>query len=225
LTVNLLAFINNEADIIDRIYEDNRHNPHGLSLVGIDPDNQYNDCLVKTFDTDKIVDSIVEFFARTNCEDARIWLHQRMATGTEVHIGTMHGFHDRHGNIVMHNGIFGLGNGSRYAVDSYAISDLVSTDMDGVFIKHQLAAMCETFSNIFIIRPATCEYTVIRMRAGSLYTDGLGNYSTKAVASINIPVEHDYAQDFYHEGSSFGSELDEYEESAFDYYYKNKKTI
>jgi hypothetical protein len=54
----------------------------------------------------------------------------------------------------------------------------------------------EYFANVFLIRPDSGAYGVVRMGGGLLHTDGEGNYSTHRVADILMPVEPSYAREY-----------------------------
>ena len=191
LTVDLAAYIHSAADIIDRIYQDNSRNRDGLALVALDPDCPDNDLILKTFNVELIVKSIDSFFETAVSLDARIFLHQRMATGSSIHVGTMHAFGDMTGNIIMHNGIFRSAYDSTgsdvYAVDSFAMIDYMGFD-NADEVLQALLQLKEHFTNLFIIRPDCYTYGVVKLRTGTLYTDGLGNYSTHPVAGLDLAV-------------------------------------
>ncbi len=216
ITFDMAFFMANELDAIDRIYDDNKFNSDGLSLVCIDPTNRNNDLVLKSFDVDAIIDALINFSLRSENPDARIWLHQRFATGIDKHIGTMHAFTDRQGNIVMHNGMFGRGR-TEYAVDSFAIPDLVNMSYADE-IREALLRMDETFCNIFVIRPTDGTYGVVRMKAGTLFTDNKGNFSSKQTATINTPVDSLYAEDYFISCTTARSVLDDIEAEEDDKY-------
>jgi hypothetical protein len=139
-----------------------------------------------------IVKSIDSFFDAAVSLDARVFLHQRMATGYKIHVGTMHAFTDLAGNILMHNGIFRSAYDSSgrdiYAVDSFAMPDYMEFD-NAAEVLLSLIELREQFTNLFIIRPDCYTYGVVRLKTGTLYTDGLGNYSTHEVGDISLPVD------------------------------------
>lgn len=193
-TFNKQVFTEHKKEIENLITLDNRGNHDGLSLVCIDPSNNSNDLMVKSFNLGWILFAIEDFM--TVCgSNGRIWLHQRAATGWNVHLGTMHGFTDRSGNILMHNGILHQPSRLLYAVDSFSLIDTLPTESATLSLM-ALSKMKETFANVFIIRPMDYTYGVIRCSTGKLYTDGEGNYSTNPVGSIGIIVPDDTAEEF-----------------------------
>jgi hypothetical protein len=183
-----------KKDLETVITLDNAYNNDGLSLVCLDPSNESNDLVIKTFNLGWVLFALDDFM--TVCgPEGRVWLHQRAATGFNVNLGTVHGFTDRLGNILMHNGILQHSSRSLYTVDSFSLIDTLPTN-SALASLMALARMNEHFANIFIIRPSDYTYGVIRRTTGRLYTDGEGNYSTNPVGKIDKPVPEDTAADF-----------------------------
>lgn len=183
------------SELERRIKTDFLRNSHGLSMVGLDAANPLADTMLKSFRPETILDTI-RAFMEDNSDSSRIWLHQRAATSTAVHVGTMHGFTDRDGNIIMHNGILFRIPTELYSVDSFAIPDLMLTSTADALLA-SLLRLRENFANVFIIRPQQMGYSVVRCKSGSLYTDGMGNYSSLPVGTINEEVPAYYAEDYY----------------------------
>lgn len=194
-TVDKMFYDSYEAELSDRIMADFTRNHHGLVLVGLDPDDARADLMIKSFNPDLILMFLDDFM--TTCgPNGRIWLHQRAATSSDVHVGTMHGFNDREGNILMHNGILWRTPTNLYAVDSFAIPDLALTQTASTLLA-SLERLGETFANVFVIRPQTMSYSVVRCKSGMLFTDGEGNYSSYPVGSIRFEVPQSYAEDYF----------------------------
>jgi hypothetical protein len=187
MTYSAEFYIEYKEDIIKQIKLDNVRNGDCASLVCIDPSNESLDVVIKTFNLELVL-AIMDIFSSKASRDSRMWLHQRAATGLDVHVGTAHGFNDRSGNIIMHNGILSAGRGAMYTVDSFCLSDLTDTSSADRMLSG-LIRLRESFANIFIIRPKDYTFGVVRMSVGSLYTDNNGNYSTHPVAGVCSPVE------------------------------------
>jgi predicted glutamine amidotransferase len=119
-----------------------------------------------------------------------------------VGIAYTHGFCNRDGKLIMHNGI--VGNTCRYAVDSFNIGHLDLLDSDGLLLD--LQRRNETFANIIVIGPDERQYFVTRLHTGKLFTDGIGNYSTNEVAMINEPVNSYFASKTYSVGATWGND-------------------
>jgi predicted glutamine amidotransferase len=172
--------------ILKRIRADAAYNADGFSLVGMDTDMPESNIQVQAMNIEIIVSSLHYFFLHASF-NSRIFLHSRAATTGNIGLQYCHGFTDFDGNIIMHNGI--LSNPEGWAVDSFRlIHNVGGTSRQ---LLEDLLAEGETFANIFVINDY--EYQVVRLSKGSLYTDGIGNYSTNAVGSINRPVPTDTA--------------------------------
>jgi hypothetical protein len=180
-----------QDSVIKQIYQDARLNSDGFSLVGIDPTFPENDLKVSSMRIGPILNALQDFFD-TSSMNSRVFLHSRMATTMSVGIGFNHGFDDRQGRIIMHNGI--LRSGKDYAVDSYLLADIDNNR--ALNTKETLQECGETYANVFTIDTVTNMYSVVRLTVGSLYTDGLGNYSTNPLEDIDMPVAHNYAKDY-----------------------------
>lgn len=215
ITVSQDFWQSNSKAIVSRILIDAKTNSEGWCLVGIDTRTPENDIRFNSMRINLIPEMIKDFFNHASNE-ARVFLHARAATTRNVGLSFTHGFTDRDGRIIMHNGI--IGNLDYMAVDSFNLAynyDLSSADT----LLSSLKTNKESFANIFVIDPAMGIYQVVRMSTGSLYTDGEGNYSTHPIGSIAAPVATHSASEYYLDGTgevveetpfnTFGEELDE----------------
>lgn len=124
----------------------------------------------------------------------RLFLHSRAATTSTKNVLTCHNFFSvgngennyREKWIVQHNGYVGQKPAREYLVDSMYIAEMLSAY--GVDTTIQTLLKDEQYTNAFFINPATGEYRVVRCGTNTLYTDGNGNYSTKIIGDVKIPV-------------------------------------
>ena len=192
LTIDYTNYHLYRKAIIKRIRADAAYNADGFSLVGMDSNVPESNIQVQAMNIEIIINSLHYFFLQAST-NSRIFLHSRAATTGNIGLQYCHGFTDFNGNIIMHNGI--LSNQEGWAVDSFKLIHSVGGSSSQLL--YDLLAEGETFANIFVINEF--EYQVVRLSKGSLYTDGIGNYSTNAVGSINKSVINETAttHEFY----------------------------
>lgn len=192
LTIDYTNYHLYRKAIIKRIRADAAYNADGFSLVGMDSNVPESNIQVQAMNIEIIINSLHYFFLQAST-NSRIFLHSRAATTGNIGLQYCHGFTDFNGNIIMHNGI--LSNQEGWAVDSFKLIHSVGGSSSQLL--YDLLAEGETFANIFVINEF--EYQVVRLSKGSLYTDGIGNYSTNAVGSINKAVINETAttHEFY----------------------------
>ena len=192
LTIDYTNYHLYQKAIIKRIRADAAYNADGFSLVGMDSNVPESNIQVQAMNIEIIINSLHYFFLQAST-NSRIFLHSRAATTGNIGLQYCHGFTDFNGNIIMHNGI--LSNQEGWAVDSFKLIHSVGGSSSQLL--YDLLAEGETFANIFVINEF--EYQVVRLSKGSLYTDGIGNYSTNAVGSINKAVINETAttHEFY----------------------------
>jgi len=157
--------------VVDRITTDGYNNPDGFSLM-VQKGRDFS--MTRSTSLDLITDLV--WYSNWD----RIWLHSRFATQGSVSLENTHGWnHDS--TYVMHNGCLSDADTAKFPVDSQLIVDWVR--LGGVPLA--LAKLkFETFANVFLIDSDTGEYTVHRTGGGSLYMDGIGNYSTQPFGDI-----------------------------------------
>jgi len=133
-------------------------------------------------------------FIDTNTSWQRVFLHTRAATTKTVNVFGCHNFKST-GNgkstatdhwIIQHNGYLAGKEASKYLVDSMYLGDLINET--GIDKTIQTIIETQAYSNIFFINPVSGEYRVARCYVNTLYTDGLGNYSTKIMGAVRQPV-------------------------------------
>lgn len=209
----------NRADLRDRIKTDARFNGDGWNLLGIDPENGDNDIQLSAMQCGAILKQIDQFFDSAS-NLARIFLHARSATTSDIGIAFCHGFTDFNGRVIMHNGI--IDNKEKYAIDSYRLIDLPEDDLG---IEEFLDARADQYVNAFIIDTVGGSYTVIRRTVGSLYMDDEGNYSTFAVGDICLPVPFNSIEkfDLISEYSRYSDILGTADDSYLSWFIKGHK--
>lgn len=164
--------------VASRIRKDASTNPDGMCLMLVDKTGNYTRLQTKS------TEAIISLIEDTPWE--RFWLHSRFATKGRATLANMHGWIGR-GVYVMHNGSIQHPLASKYAVDSQAIIGAIQVIGILETLKNFLTK--EYFANVFIIRPGAGDYVVHRSRGGDLYTDGLGNYSTRKDETLGITVD------------------------------------
>ncbi len=191
LTVNRNLWTMHQTAIHAQILRDALLNADGWSLICLDAETPRLDMSVASMDIAVISQMIKQFF-RSCGPFGRIFLHSRFATTNAVSLAHTHGFTDSRGTMIMHNGV--ISNVRRLDVDSFNLVDLRldhATDLLDDLLDYK-----EWFANVFLIRPESSSYGVVRMLHGSLHTDGIGNYSTHAVASIQRIVPLEYSAEY-----------------------------
>jgi hypothetical protein len=184
-------------------------NSEGWTLIGIDPACSENDIKFSAMRVNQIGTVIDTFFACSSNE-SRIFLHARAATTRSVGIAYNHGFDNGIGTMIMHNGI--IENSRRLSVDSFNLIDFSDEPEE---MLEQLQANGETFANIFLINQELGGYGIVRLKTGTLYTDGKGNYSTNKLCDIDQPVleysweQHEFSQRYSQKEYMTWNSLDE----------------
>lgn len=194
LTLSKAFYQANREAVLQRITDDARTNSDSFCLV-----------LFGTSDlklhTQKI-DTIINVLESEDFD--RMFLHCRMATTSYNTLSDSHGWTSQDGWIVMHNGILSHEQSERFRVDSQYIVHLL--DSVGVQMTEEYLMKHENYANVILMHPETREYRVIRCHTNSLFSDADGNYSTRAVGSIDIPVTVRTAASYYeidHVASSY----------------------
>lgn len=190
LTIDRDTYLADRREFVQRILSDVQYNYDGLSLVAVDPMAPLTNVALNCMAVGHVLNMLDVFFAGAS-EYSRIWLHTRAATTEFVGIPFNHGFTDSRGTIIQHNGI--VHNYRGLAVDSFNLVDY-RTDTAHSF-RDDLTTAGEMFANVFLIRPESNSYGVIRMMAGTLYSDGQGNYASSRTADIQTLVPHDFARE------------------------------
>lgn len=159
-----------------RIKQDAEWNPDGFSLLLVTPDGAHSQ--LRAMDIETIL------LLLRNVEWSRFFLHSRYATQGEVRLDTTHGWAEE-GVFYQHNGCLSSPDARAYEVDSQAIGAWLFEG--GVeFALGRLRD--EKFANVFLIDVVAGFYAVSRSVAGSLFTDGDGNYSTHPVGDVCLSV-------------------------------------
>jgi hypothetical protein len=214
MTVSRELWQSDAPRLVQRIIDDASYNFDGWNLLCLDASNPDNDMQLSTMKVDAIPRIIDHFFDESS-EHSRVFLHARAATTFCVGIAYNHGFTDHHGRIIMHNGV--ISNPNKLAVDSFNLANEYGLSSADALLS-DLAFRGETFANIFVIDPQQTSYSVVRMIAGQLHTDGRGNYSTNAVGAINKSVEHYSAADHL-----LGESEIDWEEEDNDNFFTNSR--
>jgi hypothetical protein len=118
----------------------------------------------------------------------RMFLHARAATGGSINALNTHGFRE-YPYLVMHNGFISAAS-HELEVDSEQIGKWIRED--GVF-SCLTNLYRETYANVFLIDVEAGDYYIHRSKTNTLFTDGVGSFSTGAFGDINIPVD-EYSQ-------------------------------
>lgn len=190
LTIDRDTFLADKREFVTRILSDVSFNYDGLSLVMVDPLSPMNNISLNCMAVGHALNMIDVFMAGAS-EYSRLWLHTRAATTDYVGIPFNHGFTDSRGTIIQHNGI--IHNYRDLAVDSFNLVDYRTDTAHN--LRDDLTTAMERFANIFLIRPETGTYGVVRMMGGTLFTDGSGNYASHRTADIQDIVEWNYARE------------------------------
>lgn len=191
LTVDRDTFLADKREFVTRILNDVSYNEDGLSLIAVDPFSPMSNVALNCMAVGHVLNMLDVFFVNAS-EYARIWLHTRAATTDYVGVPFNHGFTDSRGTMIQHNGI--VHNYRNLHVDSFNLVDYRTNSAHE--FRDDLETAGERFANVFLVRPESGTYGVVRMWGGSLVTDGKGNYSSNAVADIRLPVVAGYAREY-----------------------------
>lgn len=170
------------TELVAQMRADARSNGDGFALVLMRDEQAV--AVVRSMNFETILSAL------DNEEWSRFFLHCRFATQGSRVLANTHGW-DSNGVFVMHNGVLYDKNTAYFDVDSQVINYWIRVHgIDGAAEKLQ----GEPWANVFMIDPGTGVYLVNRSTDGSLYMDGLGNYSTHSVGGISIPVPDNYSE-------------------------------
>lgn len=181
MTLSKEFFDANRSVVNQRIRSDQFHNDDGSALILVDDKH----VVLMNLASMDITPILMILNSRPW---ARMFLHQRMATGGSPIVGNCHGWATRDDGAVhvMHNGILHTSDSVGCAVDSQAIL----TWLEQLKWKDALGKIeDEWYANVFLIINGR-GHTIIRSETGSLVTDGLGNFSTNYVTGLHheVPV-------------------------------------
>lgn len=181
MTLSKEFFDANRSAVNQRIRSDQFHNDDGSALILVDDKH----VVLMNLASMDITPILMILNSRPW---ARMFLHQRMATGGSPIVGNCHGWATRDDGAVhvMHNGILHTPDSVGCAVDSQAIL----TWLEQLKWKDALGKIeDEWYANVFLIINGR-GHTIIRSETGSLVTDGLGNFSTNYVTGLHheVPV-------------------------------------
>lgn len=155
-------------DVIDR-------NDDGFSVLLCNEDGQPVTAL-RTMELDPVLRLLV------SADYYRAFVHCRAATTHHVALDACHGWHE--GEVYyFHNGFVPEGNDLK--VDSLQIGKWLSIDVP--YALERLYGV--EYANVFLVDTKAGVYHVHRSLVNSLYTDGLGNYSTEPVGTCREYVE------------------------------------
>lgn len=165
-------------DLVRRMRADAVWNGDGWSLLFIDKYGGHTSAKTLELETAIGLVSAIPY--------DRIFVHARAATQGKPLLHNAHGW-DVGGIYYFHNGILQSRYAARYEVDSQLIGFWLNLGVPNAVSKlHR-----EQYANVFLVDVPMRKYTVVRREYGSLYTDGLGNYSTEMVGAIRIEVPDD----------------------------------
>lgn len=199
LTVDRFTFDQYTTEFLGRIEEDARNNPDGWSVVLLGQTKQET-TLLKSLELESVMDAL-ETIPWT-----RAFIHSRLATTSAAGIFGCHNFttvgngHSQNVKngywIVQHNGILSSPESYGYAVDSMYITEYIRAF--GIKKAIDYLTKTETYANTFLINPLSARYIVTRAKTNTLYTDGLGNYSTRQVGPLTLEVPQQSHDEFHH---------------------------
>ena len=166
------------AAVERQIWEDSARNDDGWALLLVDRIGLSTS--LRTMDLDLVLGML-----RTNTRWERFFLHARMATQGRAVVENTHGWCVR-GVWWMHNGVLSNHEARAHAVDSMLIGEWLKRGG----VDHALTnLMTESFANVLLFDSRDGYYYVSRSSAGTLYTDGHGNYSTHPVNDVALVVD------------------------------------
>lgn len=187
MSIDRSTFDDNKEEIIRHIRKDAVSNPDGFSLV-TSGSYDYHATVVRSMSLEPVLATLLN-----DPLWSRMWLHCRYATTTKINLQTTHGF-EAGTNYIMHNGVLTTGQARKLDVDSRMLANIVAAASPQAAIDYIL--LNETYANVFIIDPEKGEWSVTRVKGGSLYTDNYGNYSTNPFLNVNILVTPEYTQTY-----------------------------
>lgn len=175
LSFDYNTFTSNQDAIIKRIREDFVRNSHGNSLILASSDPKKS-LVLQTLDLDTVITVL------TTVPFLRFWLHLRHSTTATQGLAGCHAFTPNNGWYVMHNGILREGQSNKLPVDSQAISELLRYTDTRTVTEHLLKN--ETYANVFMIQPEKGKWTVCRSKQGTLFWDGIENFSSNPIPTL-----------------------------------------
>ncbi len=169
--------------IVEQIESDSSFNGHGYSMLAIGTDEGTTE-LVRTMNVTSLLASLDRLLGSDGSAE-RAWIHLRYSTTDFQGLNGCHGF-AAGDYTVFHNGILSRRGSASFNVDS----ELIAYDIEASGIEGAIAAIAESESyvNAMLVNNQTGTYSIIRMKSGSLHTDGQGNYSTSPID--NTPICH-----------------------------------
>ncbi len=185
MTISNELFASDPETYINQLLSDFKRNEHGCSLVLLGTDQ----LAMQSKNIYAIIDLL------HSCDWDRAFIHCRFSTSIQKGLGGCHAFYsasytsvNKEGWHIMHNGILGSEQSRKYRVDSQYIAEMV----DHFGVKTAAAyTLTQGYANVFFIDTYSDSYIVTRSTAGTLFTDGLGNYSTNSVGTMINPVLDD----------------------------------
>lgn len=177
---DLLRPETDRAAFINQVIKDYQGNHDGMTIVtyGKHPS------IFRTMDAQMGVNFLEAALEDKTLE--RVWVHMRAATTGSVGVDYCHGWSDGRGMVVLHNGVLYTGNARKHSVDSMQLVELLKQGYGPADIHDMLAALYETFANIFYIDTDTGEYWLSTQSQFGVHTDGQGNYSSKPIDVLGI---------------------------------------
>lgn len=169
-----------QSEFLTRVVKDYQGNHDGMTVLtyGKHPS------IFRTMDAQMGVNFLEAALADATLE--RVWVHMRAATTGFVGVDYCHGWSDGQGMVVLHNGVLYTGNARKHSVDSMQLVELLKQGYSPGDIHDMLAALYETFANIFYVDTDTGQYWLSTQSQYGVHTDGLGNFSTKSIEALGI---------------------------------------
>ena len=211
ITIDTSSYYLNKTEFKQNLIQEQKSNPHGYAAIFM-ADDEKNDGMIRTMNFPALLD----FIDRCFNNEGRIFIHLRYATTKHIGLAFTHGFGATNsGQFIMHNGI--LTNYDDLKVDSFMLESFESPDDAFDTLNH----LNETYANVFWIDLETREYSVFRLKTGSLYTDNNGNYSTQGFGLVSERVATGSIESFPLSYYSY----DQYGWSAYDEDYYDSKYL
>lgn len=176
MTISSDFYKQNKETVIQQIKSDSLINSDSFCLVLFGK----SDVKLHTQSIEPIL-AMLEF-----TEFNQMFLHCRMATTNYNSLSDSHGWTSRDGWIIFHNGILTSEASNQFRVDSQFIVQLL--DNVGIELTTDYLFKHERYANVILMHPESREYRIIRCYTNSLYMDGLGNYSTRPIETISLPM-------------------------------------
>lgn len=188
-SIDRFFFNNNKQNSLKRIEQDAARNDDGWAAVFLG-EHANQTVLMQSLELSSVLAAI------DSVPWTRMFLHSRMSTTSTGGIFGCHNFSTIGSGlqsnvtngywVVQHNGILSDHRSRQYMVDSMFITQHIREHGPAETINYLLTK--ETYANVFMINPISGQYYVTRSVTNSLFTDGLGNFSTNPVGEIAKPV-------------------------------------